>query len=207
MYRKSCDRAICPSDVRINKKNFATLLLFLTLSSLFLKNTTLTNASLIDDVKNLLNKAVSSKNLSLESSVALAPGGDVNNNNQVDSGDFLRFSYSIKNRSKNSYKLTTLRTNIAENEINGISNLKGALSFEFSKKTIVIPNLNISPNQVLKISFDARTNFDKANDITISTDPELVDSDDLSIQKSQRNEVTAKKMNTEEFNKYVHNQE
>ena len=185
-----------------SKKTKLKLLTPLITLSLLLLILPVAQASFIDDVKNLLLR--NQKNLAVEASISLAPGGDVDKNGVIDSGDIVQFSYKLSNPSDKKYSLTTLKTNVNTKEINTISNLKGTLSLDADKKEVVIPHLNIFPNQVLDISFEARVNFNKEKDSIISTDPELVDDKNASVFKGQRQEVIAKKMDIDTFNKFVH---
>lgn len=189
-----------------NKRNKLKLLAPLIVLAFILLISAPARASFLDNfvngVKNLL--AGESKGLTVESKIELASNGDLNKNGQVDAGDTIEFSYTIINPTKNSYKFAILKTNIAGKEINSIGYVQGALSLNVDKDTISIPNLNIDPNQVRKISFRAHINFNKDSDQTIGTEAELVDDKNSSIFKAEKKEITAKKIGVEQFNKFVH---
>lgn len=192
----------------MNKVKFLLFISFLITSFLFLSfSSTSAHASIIDDIKAFFSKDKndpSKKEFTIDTDIALAPGGDINKNGQVDAGDSIKFSYTITNPTGDTFQLATLETNVNTKEINSISNVQGVLSLDVGKDTVSIPNLNIEPNQVRKISFNARINFYKDSDQSISTEAELVDNSNASIFKAKKQEVTAKKMDTELFNKFVH---
>lgn len=180
-----------------NKLKLAAIVLLLTLAFSFLGLKS-AQASIIDEVKNLLSKTVSSKNLSLESSVALAPGGDLDKNGEINSGDIIRFTYVIANQTNNKYSLATLKTNIDRKSINFIHNIIGTSGIIDNGKTITIPNLRVKPSSSLIISFDARVNyFDEASK-TLSTEGELVSSDKKSLLKSAKKQINTKRTKSQE---------
>lgn len=158
----------------------------------------------VDGIKSFFNIDEKNKEFNVESKIELAPGGDINKNGQIDAGDTIKFFYTITNPTKESYKFATLNTNVNTKELNTISIVQGVLSLDISKDTILIPHLTIAPNQVQKISFTARMNFNKDNDQLISTEADLVDDKKSSIFKAKKQEVNAKKLDTESFNKFVH---
>lgn len=156
----------------------------------------------IEKIKDILS--IESKEFVVDSKIELAPNGDINKNNELDSGDYARFSYVIKNQTENSFSFARINTNVKTNSINSITNVKGILSLESMKDTIVIPNISLTPYQLLSISFDARVNFSKDTDLPISTEVEFFDEKDRSIFKDIKKEVSAKKLNSEQFNKFTH---
>jgi len=158
----------------------------------------------VDNVKNLLGKNTLGKNISIESKIELASGGDLNKNGEIDAGDIITFSYMITNPTKNVYKAATLKTNTNIKDVSGITNVRGALNLDSSKDTLSIPYLTINPGQVLVMSFDAQINFYKDADHQISTEAELVDGNSVSLVKTQKEEVTAKKMDMERFSNVTH---
>ena len=189
--------------------------ILLSTAILFVASPSPTHASVLDDmankvksvwelgvntVKDILN--IEEKQLSIDSKIELAPRGDLNKNGEIDAGDFVKFSYVITNPTEKTYK-AVLKTNVNVEELNSISNVKGVLSLNTTKDTISIPHLNIAPNQVRKLSFEARVNFYKDADQSITTEAELVDEKNSSIFKGQKKEVKAKKMDLERFNKFV----
>ncbi len=175
----------------------ATLLLFVGIS---LVSTPRADAFSIGDIfngiKNVFSPQPTStpKEFTITSKIELAPGGDLNNNGQIDAGDLVRFSYTITNTTDTTYKFATLKTNINRNDINFIHNIQGTLNLTDNGKTITIPNLHIAPQQVETISFDARVNYDANTDQVIKTQPEFVTSDNKTVFKEeQEHQITAKK--------------
>lgn len=184
--------------------HFLTLFLFIAILLLVLpvKTYAFSLGGLFNDVKNFLSGNKSE--LQLTSKISLTPQGDLNANGQVDAGDVVTYSYIITNQTKNTYQFTTLKTNLDTKKINSINNVKGTLNLNTTDNTITVSNLTFTPNQVRTISFDARANFDKESDQTLSTEAELVDDQNKSLVKGQKQTVTAKKMDLERFNKFVH---
>lgn len=200
--------------MKINKNKSVSFVLLLGICTLLFFPTP-ARANIFDDivtgVRNRVEKGVneaknlfSKKELKVDSGISLVPGGDLNKNGQVDAGDSVKFSYTITNSTKNLYRFAKLQTNINAKEINSITNVRGALSLDANRDTITIPNLSIESGQVRKISFDAWINFYKDTDQSISTEAELLDDKDSLVFKAQKKEVSAKKMEIEQFNKYVH---
>lgn len=169
----------------------------------FITTPPLVHASFLDDIFNGVKNLFSQPKLTIASSIALAPGGDLNKNGQIDSGDTVKFSYTVINPTKNTYQFSELKTNTDMKTINGITNVQGILSLDDNNGKITFPNINIAPNQVRKISFEARINFSKDSDLTVNTEPELADRNNNSIFKADKQEIVAKKMDTETFNKFV----
>ena len=134
--------------------------------------------------------------LSLDSSITLAPDGDINKNGQIDGGDSLKFTYKLQNNTAVAYSFTSLSTNIPRDKIHFIHNVTGATSVNDSGKTITFPNLRINPGQTLEVSFEARVNYDPKTDVTIFTNPELKGSDNKLIINSARKELKVKKWAT-----------
>ncbi len=158
---------------------------------------------IVDGVKNFFTPKPP-KELTIDSQIELAPEGDINNNGRIDAGDIIRFSYTIVNTTDNTHTFATLKTNINTKEINSIKNVQGVMSLAEKDNTILIPNLTIKPNQVRKISFEARINFYKDTDQLLSTEPELLNNKKDSILKAKKEEITVKKMSIDSFNKLVH---
>ncbi|GEM_PF-3414321 len=160
-------------------------------------------ASILDDIKNILSKD-SSKNLTLESSVVLAPNGDINKDGQITSGDIVRFSYVITNTTDKKYTYSILKTNVDRKQINFVHNLQGTTGFLDRYGTIVFRNLRIEANEQRTISFDARINYSET-DRLISTQPEFLTFDNKSINKASRKEVKANKLTKQQIEKRLEN--
>lgn len=144
-----------------------------------------------------------SKTINIEPSINLAPDGDVNKNGEIDAGDSITFSYKIKNLTDKSYTFATLKTAVPRDQLNFIRNLSGATGMKDNDNTITISNLRIKDNSEVVVSFDARINYYTGSDKAIGTTPDLVDSNGASLTKSNKKEVTAKKLSQEEFDKRV----
>ena len=152
---------------------------------------------IINGIKNVFtSQSTPSQNeFTVTSKIELAPGGDLNNNGQIDAGDTLRFSYTITNTTDTTYKFATLKTNINRNDINFIHNIQGALSLNDNGKTVTIPNLHVFPQQTLATSFDARIDYNSSTDQVIKTQPEFITSDNKTVYKEQQEkQITAKKL-------------
>lgn len=161
--------------------------------------------NIVDGVKNVLSKEdknVKNKDFTIESNIELAPDGDINNNNQIDAGDIVRFTYTIINTTDQTYSYATLKTNIDRKQLNFIHSLRGATGLSDEDGTITFNNVRINPREQRIISFDARINYFR-EDKLISTEPEFVDSDNKPIVKSQKKEVLAKKLSDEEIKKRI----
>lgn len=160
----------------------------------FLSFTSFSHAALWDDiVKNIQGIAGGTTgSLSLNSSISLAPEGDANKNGQIDSGDTIRFSYTINNPTTKEISFATLKTKIPRNYLNFIHNIEGTMNLSDKNNTIIIPNLRINPGQNLEVKFDARVNYFSDSDKTIFTEPEIVTSDNKPFLKSVKKEIKAK---------------
>lgn len=194
------------SDMKKNLLLFSLVGVIVT-SAFLIKPTPVQAFSLGDvfiGIKDIFSGSTQSNALTVSSTIALAPGGDINHNGQITTGDTVRFSYTIINTTNNSYKFVTLKTNIYTKDLNGISNVQGAASLDQSNNTVVIPNLTINKNQVRKVSFDAQINFNKDTDQTISTQPVLVAQSGKTIATGATQSVVAAKMDTATFDKFVH---
>jgi hypothetical protein len=144
------------------------------------------------------------KELKVESKIELVDDGDLNKNGQIDAGDTIKYSFTITNTSDKTYSFGKLNTNVITTEINSLSNIKGVVSIDDSKKTIVIPNITVNPNQVRKISFEAKPNLYKDSDKTLSSEAEYVDEKNTPVFTSEKKEILVKKVDDETFNKLVH---
>ncbi len=154
---------------------------------------------IVDGVKNFF-AAKPPKELTIDSKIELAPEGDMNNDKQIDSGDFVTFTYTITNPTNNSYHLVTVKTNIKRDDLNLIRNIQGTVNLDYMhNNTITLPYVYIEPHQVRTISFEARINFNKDTDKLLSTEPEIVDDKDSSLFKAAKEEVTSKKMKIEKY--------
>ena len=147
--------------------------------------------NLADGVKNLFPPE-SQKDFTIESTIMLAPQGDVNKNGQVDAGDTITFTYFLSNPTDKELTFNTLKTNIPRNTLHFIHDIRGTSSLSDKNNTIEIPNLRINPYQDLAVSFNARVNYFQNSDQTIWTQPEFITQDKKSFFKGTRKEIKAK---------------
>jgi len=191
------------------KKKFLIFSLgFLTFFSVFLISTPQSYAfslgDIVNNVKNVfIKQEPQKKEITVDANITLAPDGDVDNNSQIDSGDTVRFEYTIKNPTNTNYTWMNLNTKINRKYINFIHNEVGVVNLNDDGKTIVISNIPIPPNQDVVISFDARVNTSTDQDLLLSTEPELVNKDKKSILKGALHKVTAKKITEEKMLKVL----
>lgn len=164
-------------------------------------NNTLKNG--VESVKNLItpteNNNPKSKDLTIDSSITLAPDGDVNKNNQIDAGDTITFTYNIQNNTDKKHAYATLKTNVQRDSLNFIRNVKGVTGLKDDGKTIEFPNLRIEPGMVKMISFDSNINYFTEEDPIISTEPELYAEDQKSILKSEKKQIQGKRIKKEDI--------
>lgn len=153
--------------------------------------------SLFDNKSDLNRK---DNKLSIDSLIELAPGGDENNNGEIDSGDIVRFTYALINTTDNKYSYATLKTNIDRKQLNFIHRLKGATGLSDEEGTITFHNIRINPDEQRIISFDARLNYSQ-EDKSITTESEFIDENKKSFMKFPKKEVIAKKLSAEEIKK------
>ena len=180
--------------MKFNIKKLILLLAPILLLILVLKIPPVANASIIDDIKNLLTR--SPKELNLKSDIALAKDGDLDKNEEINAGDTVTFTFILSNPSDKKYSHTTLRTNIDRKSINFIHNIIGTSGLNDDGKTITIPNIKVAPSESITISFDARLNYFDENLKTISAEAELIDSAKKSLIKDKKVQINSKKSNS-----------
>lgn len=156
-------------------------------------------ASILDDIKSNFSKKTDQGVLSVESNISLAPGGDVEKDNEIDAGDIVRFTYTITNTTDQEYSYGTLKTNIDRKQLNFIHNIHGTSGLIDDNNTIEIPNLQIDTLESIVISFDARLNYYNETSKTLSTEAELLGSDKKSVFKSERKQISTKKAESQEL--------
>lgn len=184
--------------MRIGKLLFISSLLAVAL--LFSFFPTPAQGALLDNLRNLLNqedKSVKNKEFTVESDISLAPEGDGNKNGEIDAGDIVRFTYTLKNITDKKYSFGTLKTNIDRTQFNFFHNVRGITNLVDDGKTIIIAHARVNAGETLIISFDARTLYGD-DDKQISTEAEFYDSDSKQIAKSAKVEKSVKK-NVPEF--------
>lgn len=150
----------------------------------------------INTIKYQIASLFAPHELTVTSAIALAPGGDMNKNGKIDAGDTIRFSYTITNTTEKTYKFATLKTNLDRTSLNFIHNLQDSDGYVDTGKTLNLPNLWVDSNQKFVISFDARINYYKNVDKTISTTAQLVDANGALIAQAQKDQIVAKRMQT-----------
>lgn len=179
------------------------LLLAATLFSVLFIVTTLApiaHANLIDQVKDFISP--DEKTTSVDSSISLAENGDFNNNQQIDSGDIVRFSYEIKNTSGKKYAYVTLKTNIVRDEINFIHNIYGVTGINDTDNALTFPNIRIEDQETIYISFDARINYFEKQDKILTTEPEIISFNKESLAKGLKKEMKIKNLSNDQINKF-----
>lgn len=183
------------------------LILSVILIAFFLSFTGKAQASFLGDVvENVKEFFTGDKDeIIADQSIALAPGGDVDKDGQIDAGDIIRFTYNIKNGTDKDYTFTTLKTNIDRKKLNFFHNIKGAASFDDDGKTITLPNFSLDASQATVISFDARTSYFTDKDETIATEFEIIDKNKTSLIKLDEKKVNIKKMAKEKLPKLIKN--
>ncbi len=159
---------------------------------------------LVNGVKNLFTKEedknVKNKEFTIDSQIELVPEGDEDKDGEIDAGDIIRFTYTLRNTTDQKYSFATLKTNIDRKLINHIHNIRGSTGILETDSTVSIPNFRIGSNEQRVISFDAIINYYQ-EDKAIATEPEFVSFEKKSLAKSVRKEVKAKKLNAEEVYK------
>lgn len=157
----------------------------------------------VEGVKDLVTPAEDNdrvnKGLSIESVITLASDGDVNKNGQIDTGDTITFTYQIQNNTDKKYTYATLKTEVPRESLNYIHNVSGVTGLKDDGKTIEFPNLRVEPGMVKVISFDSRINHFTDQDPIISTEPELISEDKISLLKSEKKQIQGKRIKKEDI--------
>lgn len=168
----------------------------LILSVLVLAAPSPAHASFLDNLISKAQKLIDppQESLSVDQTVELASGGDLNNNKAIDSGDTITFTYIVHNPTSTTYPFALLRTNCSRKELNFIHNIKGTSSLSDTKDSIDIPNLYVKPNQDTVVSFDARVNFFDDTDHTLSTQPVLTSNSQKQLFSSHKMSIKAKSL-------------
>jgi hypothetical protein len=157
----------------------------------------LTFEELVETGKKLLGFETTPTDLNITSEIKLAEGGDVNENKEIDSGDIVTFEYTIQNPTEVSFKFATLKTNIPRKNLNFIHQVGGATGIKDNGETIDITNIRLEKESSKTISFNARVNYTEKEDLTIFSEPELLNEKKESVKKAERKEVQAKKLKSE----------
>lgn len=157
--------------------------------------------NLVGDVKNIISP---SQNLpiTINSKVSLTPDGDANKNGAIDSGDIVRFTYTVNNPSTNEYIFTKFKTGIKNNVINNIHNITGVTGLEYEGGNLTLLNISLKPDQVLELSFDARLNYNDS-DSTLFSEPELFDNKGKSLLKGKEVSINVKGIDKSKFPSYA----
>lgn len=145
------------------------------------------------------DKNIKDKRFTIESGIALAAGGDINQNGEADAGDIVKFTYTITNTTDQEYSFATLKTNINRAQLNFIHNITGTASLNDDGKAIEVPNFRIGINQVATIAFDARVNYYTSEDPDISTEAEFFTEDQKSVAKSAKSALKAKRISKDKI--------
>lgn len=192
------------------KNKFRNIPIFITIffiAIFFFTSSTKVNAFSLSDIVNGIKNFFTpqpKEQITVSSNISLVRGGDLNKNGKIDSGDTIRFSYTITNTTNNTYKFSVLNTNVNTKLLNEIDNVQGSSSINTSDNSVSFPYITINPNQVRTLSFDAHINFNKEADQQISTEPTLVEEGNKSLAEGDKQSITANKMDQALFNKFVH---
>lgn len=156
----------------------------------------------VDKVKDILNikedNNIKSKDFTVQSEVTLSPGGDINKNNQIDTGDIVRFKYVVSNNTDEDFTFATLNTHIQREKVHFIHNVSGVTGLKYEEGSIIFPNLRISARSQSTIQFDAQINYD-VEDLDIYTEPEVLDSSKKRLIHSSKVSIKAKKLTNDEI--------
>lgn len=185
----------CIAYMRIKRQSFIFILLLITPFIILFQISPIyanTIDRLVDKVKSFVSN--DPKELSIKANIALAENGDENSNGEIDSGDVVTFSYTITNTTDQEYSYTELDTHVPRDYLHFIHNIRGTVNLNDNSETIKIPNLTIHPQQLIEISFDARINYTEKEDLSISTEPEIIASDKRQLLKAKKEEIKAKKL-------------
>ena len=128
----------------------------------------------------------------------------INKDKKITAGDTIKFTYIITNQTNKTYSFLTLKTNSKSNLLNSLRSLSGATSISNTNGTITIPNIRLLQDQQLTISFEANTNLNKSANQTLTTEPELVDQNNVILVKGNPQKVIVKKMSVSTFNTFTH---
>ena len=153
----------------------------------------------IDGIRGLLESQNQKKEVTVEGLITLASGGDVADNGEIDAGDVVRFTYTLKNTTDKKYTFGVVKTNVQRSQLNFIHNVVGVTGITESDGMIELPNTRLAAGQVLTVSFDARINYYQDDDKTIVTEPEFVDDKKNQVAKGDRKEIKAKKINADKI--------
>lgn len=150
---------------------------------------------IFDRVKSIFSEKedvrILKKELVIEPAITLVSDGDKNKNGEIDAGDVVRFIYKLTNTTEKDISLGTLNTHINRKQFNFIHNIQGTTNISDNGTSLEILNLNIYAGETLEISFDART-INTKDDISISTEPVLNDSDKKLVTKASKIEKLVK---------------
>lgn len=110
-----------------------------------------------------------------EGIIALAPDGDLNENNAIDAGDTVTLKFTITNSSSAEYSFARLETGINYNLLHDLWNLRGVASISDDNNTLSFPNLLVPPNGRFTFSVDATVNYFTEGQQQLGLTPQLFD--------------------------------
>ncbi len=158
----------------------------------------LTFNEVVDSVKKIFTSEddnnIKDKEFTLDSTIALVPGGDTDMNNIIDAGDTIRFTYKLSNTTDQAYTFSTLKTNIDKKELTYVHNLYGVTGISNDDKSIVFTNFRMDANSSKTISFDAVVKYYTDVDPTISTEVEFISKEQKLVAKAVKKEIKAKRI-------------
>lgn len=189
-----------------NKKIIIPLALLLLVIPFWVFSPKSAQASFLGDVVDKVKDFITpdpKREFTIDSDIALAPGGDIDNDGQIDSGDIIRFTYTIKNITEEEYSYATIKTDVNRKQLNFIHNILGTPSLTDDGETIYIPNFRVGANQSSVVSFDARINYFTKEDSAISTVGEFLNENKKSIAKSEKKSIKALKMAKDKIPSFI----
>src|SRR5258708_40337679 len=100
----------------MNNKFLSFLMITVVFTTLFSISSPKAHAFSLGDIvakiKSALNLDAIKGQVTITSQIALAPGGDLDKNDILTAGDFVQYTYTLTNTTKNTYHFATLKTNI-----------------------------------------------------------------------------------------------
>jgi hypothetical protein len=98
------------------------------------------------------------------------------------------FTFKIYNDTARSYHDLTLATEVRKDNLAYVHDIKGAASMSQAESGMMFPNLNLSPNQELTISFVAQVKYATGKGSKITSLASLRDSSGTLLAKDKQKE-------------------
>ncbi len=100
-------------------------------------------------------KALSKVGLQLKSNIELAEAGDYNGNGSIDSGEMVRYSFTLQNTSAQSSRSVTVDTGILKADVLGIQDITGVTGYVVQDGKVRLTNIVVEAGQTKAMSFKA----------------------------------------------------